>query len=75
MDTRRKAVQGIAARGFPLLKPNRAMEFPGMYQCDKIFSAWYGDRGEKGGIKKDVRGDEREDLEVQERNRAKEACY
>lgn len=38
---RRRAVQGIAARSFPLLNPQKAIEFSDVQQCDKIFaSCW-----------------------------------
>jgi len=39
LGTRRKAIQGIAARSFPLLNPKKAIEFTGINHCDKIFAA------------------------------------
>ena len=41
LGTRRKAMQGIASRSFPLLNPKKAIEFPDINNCDKIFAAWY----------------------------------
>jgi len=41
IGTKRKAVQEIAARSFPLLNPKRAIEFSDINHCDKIFaSCW-----------------------------------